>query len=889
MSLDWELLDRHLQKAEHAAVTGLLLAATEEERLALAPRVEARIKATRADDWWTSGVDRAGGYALAVIGCMPSGARAAALLCRRDMRDRWSAIPADRFLRIARHRELSWLGDLGVRLVERLSAQNARWGGWSFVSALLRAAQLAPPATEAVLRGWLGELNADRDSLTRYADRMRAHPFLDVLLPSVFDIDGLGAELNGGFYPAGSSGWDPTLRFPAAVAQLVAEGRLDRGTIVAATVDRLVRGDRAAFLRPFVLLHDALTLTVDELAEHARDYARLLPDAPSTVATLAQRALRAVGDAGRLELDTLLEASRPTLVRKEKNVVKAQLALLEAAARREPERAGEVLETVAEAFAHPALDIQERALTQIDRRVAGLPADTLARLADAATGLGGDLPARAAALFGGAAPEAGPPVAPALTRPMPPAAMPPPIADAAELADEVVALLYDHSAVRWERVLAGLVALRAAGETAALAAALGPVLDGHEHHFAEHHWGHWQRIGFLGEAIRTVIESPRLGGGRPAMLAGVRAAWQGVRSALADTPEGILSLRIAEISVLAAKAPVALLVSTPTHVDGGLDAEVLLQRLLRAEAEGWQPWRLDFEQALLRVHRDAGAGLRRRAGELTTPVGKEFAEWLAAGGLPDPVSTRFEQRSTGKRFPAYAPPPVARRVVANLEPVRAGGLRLEKQLIPLAHRSSTDYFSRDLVDDTDVLAMVLPHHREVVAAWALLGIAALEDEAGLGGGTLVPRLAEGPGPIGPAMTLALAYLCGARHESDRAAAVDAFLILAARDEPFAAAAGADLGDLCGDGIVKLNRVVLALADAHRAGASAAVWEVLAAAIPLLLPRAPRGLPDLLELASRVAVETGARGEIAQLAAVAGRPGSTRLIKEARRLRAVLMT
>ncbi|MET8153531.1 DUF6493 family protein [Actinoplanes sp. NPDC049668] len=941
MSLDWDALDRHIQKAEHAEVTGLLLAATEQERLACAPRVESRIKATRTDDWWTPGADPSGGYALAVIGCMPSPARAAALLCRRDLRERWHSVPANGFLRIARERELPWLGELAVRLADGLVTRDGWSEGWSFVSTVLRAAGATPPATEAVVRGWLRELNEfrDHDRPIRYVDRMREHPFLDVLLPSVFDIDGLGGEMNTGYHRT-DTGWHSAPLFPAAVAQLVAEGRLDRGQILAATVDRLVRGDRPHHLRTFVLLHDALAPTVDELAEYASDYARLLPDAPSTVAALAQRALRAVGDAGRLELDTLLEASRPTLLRKEKNVVKAQLTLLDRAARREPERAGEVLETVAEAFGHPALDIQERALTLVDRRSAGISADTRARLAGAATALGADLRARAAATLGSTTPEprlaadpaasAGAAVGPAGAGPAgvgpagvglegaglvvgpagvgpaalvgpaavaaplavvipAPAAMPPPIGDAAELAEEVVALLHEQSAVRWERVLAGLVSRRAAGETAQLAAALEPVLDRHPNHFADHDWGYWQRIGLLGDAIRAVIAPDRHGAGLLRMISGVRAAHQGGDSSLAATPDGILSLRIAEITVQVARAPVPMLVATPTHVNGALPAEVLLRRLQAAEAQGWQPWRLDLEQALLRVPRDRDAEVTRRAEALTTPAGREFAEWLTAGGLPDPVSTRFEQRAGATGFSGYRAQPVARRVVANLEPVRDGGLHLEKRLVPLVHRSRTDYYREDLVPDVDVLAMALPHHREVVAARALLGFAALAEEEGLAGASSFPQLAEASGPIGPAMTLALAYLCGARHRADRAAAVDAFLILAARDEPFAAALGADLGDLCGDGTVKLNRVVLALADAHAAGASGAVWEVLAAALPLLLPKAPRGLPDLLELASRVAAETGVRAEIERLAEVAGRPGSTRLVKEARRLRSVLLT
>jgi hypothetical protein len=202
-------------------------------------------------------------------------------------------------------------------------------------------------------------------------------------------------------------------------------------------------------------------------------------------------------------------------------------------------------------------------------------------------------------------------------------------------------------------------------------------------------------------------------------------------------------------------------------------------------------------------------------------------------------------------------------------------------------RPQLDYFGTDPVAEAGILAMVLPHHREVVAAWGLHRLAGIVDQEFRGAAALLPMLAEAAGPIGPAMTLVLAYGCGARHETDRGAAVDAVLTLAAREEAFAAALGADLGDLGGDGTVKLNRVALTLADAHRAGASAAVWAILAAAIPPLLSKAPRGLPDLLELASRVATEVGASDEIPRLGEVADRAGSTRLVKEARRLRALL--
>jgi hypothetical protein len=94
----------------------------------------------------------------------------------------------------------------------------------------------------------------------------------------------------------------------------------------------------------------------------------VLADSPSPVAALAQRALRKLDDAGRLDLSRLLEASRPVLLRKEKTLVKAQLAWLDKAGRRDP--AG-VAATVAVAFGHPAVEVQERALAVVERLARG--------------------------------------------------------------------------------------------------------------------------------------------------------------------------------------------------------------------------------------------------------------------------------------------------------------------------------------------------------------------------------------------------------------------------------------------------------------------------------------------------------------------------------------
>ncbi|MEU8607095.1 DUF6493 family protein [Actinoplanes sp. NPDC048791] len=907
MSLEWEMLDRLTGEGEIDQLAGLLLDAEETQRRAFAKEFEARIKAMTADDWHRPRHDPARGYALIAIACFPSAAKTAALLIRPVMREAWGRLPAEQFITIARARQLPWLGDLGTRLAARVRPDDSWTGQWQFPAALLRAADAEPPTSEGMVRGWLAELLRFRHEgmPTRLVDRLRESPYLDLFLPALFTIDGLGNALNEGHFSEADGSWQSGPLFPSAVAQLVAEGRLDRRRILDATVDRLVRGDRPAALRPFTLLLEALAPTNDEVAGHALDYARLLPDAPSPIATMAQRALRSLDEEGRLELETVLEASRSVLVRKERSLVKAQLVWLERVARREPDRIAEVVEVVAVALEHPALDVQERALTLIGRHVAGLPPLTkgaLAGLSGAAAVLG---PAAgtstdsevmaisgrsdASAADPGVSGSAGSATDLRLPAPAPPTVMPPPIAGAAELAEEVVALISEESGVRWERVLAGIVTLHAAGQTSDLADVFEPVFDRHPDAFGDQRWNNRPRLIFLGEALWSVIDPKRHGRAWERMVAAVRAAREEDPShgnPLIATPNGVPALRIAELAVEVTRAPVAELFATPTHINGSLDAETLLDRLVRAESQDRQPWPTDFEQALLRVPREVDASVRHRARALTSPAGHQFAEWLAGGGLPDPASTRFEQRSVASEPDVLLQEIAGRRVMANLRPARAAGL-IENHLTWLERRPKPNYFGADLTGDVTTLAMVLPHHREIIAAWALPALARLADQDGRGGATLLPTLAECTGPLGPAMSLALTYVFGARHEQDRVAGVDAFLALAVTDAPIASAMGADMGDLCADGTVKLNRVVLALADAHRAGASAAVWDVLAAAIPPLLVHEPRGLPDLLELATQVASAIDARTEIAGLAEATAKPGSSRLTREARRLQATL--
>ncbi|MFC4071465.1 DUF7824 domain-containing protein [Actinoplanes subglobosus] len=1017
--ITWETVDRLARDGDLDGIVTVLRAATAADRVTVGERAETAILTAGPDTWWPTAIGGTGraqvnpapGYAIAVVGCVRSAAKAATLLGKLSARTSNHSYLV-RVREAAGLREPSWLGDVGTRLARRLPTRDPRSEDWSLAATVLLAASAEPPATEAFVRGWIRQLSRPGlpgSESVPLASRLATDPFLDRLLPAFFEIDGLGRDAAADFWDPDTGRWERAPWFPAVIPRLVADGRLDRAGVLDATVGRLERGGRPAALRPFVLLHNALAPAVDEVAAHRPGYTRMLSAGPSTVAGMAQRALRALDDAGRLDLSVLLETSEVTLARPEKILVKAQLSWLSKVAARTPERVSEILPSLAAAFGNPSSEIQQRALDLVARlhrsitprpgtdRSTASPPDLAGpnrpspsqwseeRLAAAVDLLSGDLAEQAAALLGFPEPGRVPihqpgGLATVAERPAVVVArsMPAAVAHPVKLASEVTSLLVTETAVRWERVLAGLVALTASGRGPELAVLLAPLLEREPWLFEEQLWAAQRRTVFLGVMIRRLRDPDDPGPVWKRMVAAVHHAWEtgqrgGPDSALAATPEGVLAARIAEAALMFVESPVPMLLATPTHVNGTVEAAVLLERITRFEAEGREPWPLDLEQALLRLPRRVDDAVVRQAALLTSPAGRSFSAWLAGGGLPDPVTVRIVQETapaTGITFdnvvgmslrqPAPAEPSTSqdasasepastepasepastepasepastepastdpasgpahgnpasgpasdgghrkRRVLADMRPNGTGGLRMAAQLFELTHPRVLMWLRSGPGRDGDVLAMVLPHHREAVAAWALPDLAGLAepDARGAGSGHLLPLLADGDGPPGPATAIALAYGLSARHETDRVAAVDAFLALTSRHRQGAAdeipappavagAVGTEVGRLCEpEGPVKVSRVTAALTAAHRAGATVAVWEVLEAALSLLLPKAPRGLPDLLALATEVAHVTGARGEIAGLAAVAKRRGSARLAVEARRLHTLLTT
>jgi hypothetical protein len=274
------------------------------------------------------------------------------------------------------------------------------------------------------------------------------------------------------------------------------------------------------------------------------------------------------------------------------------------------------------------------------------------------------------------------------------------------------------------------------------------------------------------------------------------------------------------------------LLATPTLANGAIDPNVLLERLRRRGHRPALPY--DLIQALLRVAtgRDDDADLIDRAAHLGTPAGDRLATWLRDGGLPPPryhlVSVplgppiRYHgwlySRLSPHRWKIEVEPPHGHHDPTGILTAAPPPLQAERGSSPI------------------LWPAILPHHRDLAAAYTLPEIAGTADADLRGGGRLLLQVADCTGHGREPFALALAYGLAARHDADRVAALDALLAATASGGLDSTATGRHLGALAEQRLITIGRTVTPLRDAATAGARLTVWRILAAALPALLRR-----------------------------------------------------
>ncbi|GAB3838791.1 DUF6493 family protein [Dactylosporangium cerinum] len=875
--VDWPALQALLEKGKFAATVEALHDLDEEQRAGLGKELVALRHPSGT--WFAA--NEASAYAVAAVGCASTAAKAVAVIARHGWP--WSAIQPQPVLRAVADRGVPWLGELADRLAERLPRDGA-FQPWRLTADLVLAAGTPVPTSERFVDGWLLSLQVGQRERS-VLDALRASPFTDTLLPLAFERDGIAASI--GVWDAATKHYDSGPGILLAIAVLVGEGRFPRDGALDRCLDALLGGRPNAVSHGLVRFHDAFAPTGPEIAARTTIYLKLLTDAIGAVATMAQKVLKAADADGTLELESLLDASRTVLGRSEKGLVKAQLIWLEKLAKRLPDRAAEIAEVVAVATDHPDVQARDRAAAFLARH-----------------GSAPDAP--------GAAQVVEPDLLPG---PVDAADLPEPIVSPDELAEEVAALgQAAWSMVPVERVLAALVRLHAT-DPHSLRAALAPVMQRVDGQLGNDWWSsdaHRSAAALFTAALNKAAGLPFVLDEATRVLRGTPADIR-VGNAYMKL-HGVLMTRIAEVVVRLSTEPVPALVATPTQVNGLIDPAALVERLARAEREAWEPWRRDLRQALYRLPLDVDGDVLRQARTLRSESGRMLVEWLEAGGpgRPEVHVVRVHRQSAERgRYVEWLP---ESRFYATSAPATGSGL----DPYHLTDLTPPPVLNADMGSHNwaALWPSVLPAQREVVAACLLPLIASAADlDNARGDARLLPLLAELTGPAGPATCTAVAYGLAAAQADERIAALDALIAIGGLDGFDGGELGAQLARLAGTKLIVLSRTVTQLEEAARI-APAMTWRVAAGALTGLLPAehagrvpgpatarsaagggragterpartTPRGLPDLLTLASAAAAASGSRGEVPGLAELAARTGSTRLVVEARRLHRTL--
>ncbi|MGW6442061.1 DUF7825 domain-containing protein [Lentzea sp. NPDC055074] len=817
--MSFDRIQALIESDQHLALAEVLKSLTPEERGHRGKELVAYEKERRASgrNW-----DHHPAMQIAGIGLLPTASTLTPWLVRyriwwhRMSRENGTAEALD----VLRHRDPAWLPDLLVRLAGRMPTRDLDRN--DLMRIVLEFCGDTPPDTDGFLL-----------HLLDFGDRSRWRPAFDALIPRVLEVVGAGAIL------ADSAEWRTFLR-----------DRADRRELLDGCLARLQQGGAPKEMEGFLALHTLLDVTLDEAADHARDYVAMLSGSRSTVAGAAQDQLKRVDEAGRLDFDLVADASRWVFGRTEKKLVRAQLTWLGKHARSAPD---DVVLAVAELFSHESDDLRGQAVTLIARHQAKIGDATRAELLSLAEQLPPDLAAR---LGAETVAEEVLALAPFTPRPWPE-----PIATLDELTGEVRALFGrntpDIDPVAVERVLEAVVRF-AWQDGEAVARAFGPVYDKYP----------WIRYRFDLEAYLE-RPSPEARTMLMTVIAAVAAPAEPfgqMEEAVGEgTPLQHLAKRLREIARGLVRSPRPSLVSTPTETSGLLDPATLLERLAKAEADEWEPWPRDLRQAYHRLPRDTRP---EDFASLGSTAGARLREWLT--DTSDPV-VELVERTRSTPYGYIAPPRLEKRLLVTAEP----GLSTPEQ-----HWYGYSEWEAML----PCWPALMPVQREEIAAHLVPHLANRCESKGEDG-ALLPALAEAHGPIGAATHLALAYGLGAEATVGRAHAVDALLILASRGQFDGSAFGEVVGRLVEGGHVALNRVVPCLRDAARSGAAPQVWEVLVATLPKVWSH--NRVADLVELAVELAQRLEPGGTVEGLAEVAARKGSGKAVVQARRLASAL--
>ncbi len=216
----WEKIAALIEERDPEVVADAVRDLDDAGRRAVARALPGHVKAVRARrEPWEDIDDFAPTFRAAGAVALGGSSAVAAWLTRREFNSRWSGghDDTDLLLELWVDRDDAWLADLARRLTLRL--RGPRHLGLDLVLALLAETGIEPPEHDALVVGWVSS------GPPRPKD-----PLLPVLLPRIFEAEGVGRELRD------NPSW------PRTLPTLAERGVIDRRMLLDGCVRRFLRG-----------------------------------------------------------------------------------------------------------------------------------------------------------------------------------------------------------------------------------------------------------------------------------------------------------------------------------------------------------------------------------------------------------------------------------------------------------------------------------------------------------------------------------------------------------------------------------------------------------------------------------------------------------------------
>jgi hypothetical protein len=339
-------------------------------------------------------------FLVLALGLAGGVAEAARLAWEYDSLREPADLELDAIAGVLADRRPPWLVDFVARHLE----QQARFRGlgipaWRLARRLVRLGVIDRPAVAAytTLMPWglhrVNELSGPGAGgqgawglAATPAEELLADPgLLDDEVWRLFTVPDAAWEVERlerrwpGDEPQPEPGWAESL------VTLTEQGHMDRGRLIDACLGAFLCDFAPNRVGWYARLHEQLEPSVAEMSARAGSYLALLGATSTPAIRLGQQAATILLGHRVLDARRLLAASAPTFMYPRKNVVIAQLRLIEKVIGACPAAAEAALVTVAQAFGHERSDIQEAALKLIARH--GVPGGRaradISRLAEA--------------------------------------------------------------------------------------------------------------------------------------------------------------------------------------------------------------------------------------------------------------------------------------------------------------------------------------------------------------------------------------------------------------------------------------------------------------------------------------------------------------------------